>query len=640
MPTVAVERDALFKVLGRTYTDKEFDELCFEFGIELDEVTTEQEQARKMAGKEVALAAGAETTLYKIDIPANRYDLLCLEGLGRALLIFLKKQKAPNFRLVEPAGGAARQRMTVKAPTGVIRPYVVCAILRNCSFDHLSYNSFLDLQEKLHFNICRRRSLVAIGTHDLSSIKGPFTYDARPPQDIKFVPLQQEKEYRADELLDWYRTDEKGKHIKPYTDLIYDSPVYPVITDADGTVLSLPPIINGSHSKISPATKDVFIECTATDHTKGHIVLQTIVAMFSQYCADPFTIEPVDVVYENDGIPDETTPDLKTRDVEAKVPYIKSLIGVEDLETSKICDYLDMMQLPATLDVEKDAVTVAVPITRSDILHACDVAEDVAIAYGYNNVVKRVPPVLTTGKEQPVNLLTDLLRPELAGAGFTEVMTLALCSQEETFEFMNHKDDGKTAVVLSNPMTECFQIVRTSLLPGIMKTLENNKSLPKPLKLFEVSDVVLLDESADVGARNERRLAAVFVGQNTSGLEVIHGIVDRIMQLLAVHPSIAYIGQDDWDKLMGIHEDDFTAGAETKMSKEEVAKMMQEEREKITNLGAGSYEVRARRASRAVRRASCVVRRGRGILIFGGRRQQLVRLSSSPVHPLPFCVVA
>ena len=38
MPTVGVERDELFKVLGRSYTDKEFDELCFEFGIELDEV--------------------------------------------------------------------------------------------------------------------------------------------------------------------------------------------------------------------------------------------------------------------------------------------------------------------------------------------------------------------------------------------------------------------------------------------------------------------------------------------------------------------------------------------------------------------------------------------------------------------------
>lgn len=54
-----------------------------------------------------------------------------------------------------------------------------------------SYKSFIDLQDKLHHNICRKRSLVAIGTHDLDTLKGPFLFDARPPKDIKFKPLNQ-----------------------------------------------------------------------------------------------------------------------------------------------------------------------------------------------------------------------------------------------------------------------------------------------------------------------------------------------------------------------------------------------------------------------------------------------------------------
>ena len=61
------------------------------------------------------------------------------------------------------------------------------------------------------------------------------------------------------------------------------------------------------------------------------------------------------------------------------------------------------------------------------------------------------------------------------------------------------------------PFQECFEIVRASLLPGILKTLEHNKALSKPIKLFEISDVVLLDDTSDVGARNERRFAAVYV---------------------------------------------------------------------------------------------------------------------------------
>ena len=56
-----------------------------------------------------------EEVLYKIEVPANRYDLLCLEGLSRALRIFGGLEPAPTFSLVEPPGGAAaRQRLVVK----------------------------------------------------------------------------------------------------------------------------------------------------------------------------------------------------------------------------------------------------------------------------------------------------------------------------------------------------------------------------------------------------------------------------------------------------------------------------------------------------------------------------------------------
>lgn len=80
----------------------------------------------------------------------------------------------------------------------------MAAILRNVTFNHDSYKSFIDLQDKLHQNICRKRSLVAIGTHDLDTVVGPFTYDAKPPGDIKFQPLNQDKEYTATELMELY----------------------------------------------------------------------------------------------------------------------------------------------------------------------------------------------------------------------------------------------------------------------------------------------------------------------------------------------------------------------------------------------------------------------------------------------------
>lgn len=74
-----------------------------------------------------------------------------------------------------------------------------------------------------------------------------------------------------------------------YLHIIRDSPVYPVIYDSKRTVCSLPPIINGDHSKITMNTTNVFIEITALDQTKLEIVNRMMVTMFSGYTSEPFT---------------------------------------------------------------------------------------------------------------------------------------------------------------------------------------------------------------------------------------------------------------------------------------------------------------------------------------------------------------
>ena len=100
---------------------------------------------------------------------------------------------------------------------------------------------------------------------------------------------------------------------------------------------------------------------------------------------------------------------------------------------------------------------------------------------------------------------------------------------------MRRKIEDIPAVHISNPKTLEFQVARTSLLPGLLKTIQANRNMPLPLKLFEISDVVVKDAGAEVGARNERRLAAVFYNKSP-GFEIIHGLLDRIMQLLECSP--------------------------------------------------------------------------------------------------------
>jgi phenylalanyl-tRNA synthetase beta chain len=93
--------------------------------------------------------------------------------------------------------------------------------------------------------------------------------------------------------------------------------------------------------------------------------------------------------------------------------------------------------------------------------------------------------------------LSDIIRNECAYAGWTEVMPLILCPHDENFAWLNRVDDGRSVVKLANPKSAEFQVVRTSLVPGLVKTIRENKSIRLPLKLFETADIVLKDETLE-----------------------------------------------------------------------------------------------------------------------------------------------
>ena len=149
------------------------------------------------------------------------------------LNIFNGKQKSPNYRLKNTSRGDL-QSITATKDVGVtlwaslcvkadkalqtsrVRPYVSGAILRNVKFTKERYESFIALQDKLHQNLARQRTLVAIGTHDLDTIEGPFTYEALPPEEIKFAPLNQTKVMTATELMKFYEVSPTAVYVSRY----------------------------------------------------------------------------------------------------------------------------------------------------------------------------------------------------------------------------------------------------------------------------------------------------------------------------------------------------------------------------------------------------------------------------------------
>ena len=293
----------------------------------------------------------------------------------------------------------------------------------------------------------------------------------------------------------------------------------------------MPPIINSNHSKITLDTTNVFIDITATDKTKLEIVNQILVAMFSQYCEEPFTIEPVKVVSEHNG---ETriTPDLSPRPTQASSEYLNSVCGLNESRESlsKLLKRMCYAAQPSTSN--QDKLDISIPVTRADVLHEADIMEDVAIAYGFNNLPRHFPSTSSSvAAALPINKLADIVRLEAAMAGWAEVMPLILCSRDENYAWLNKPFNAAECVQLQNPKTAEYQIVRTSLIPGLLKTIRSNLHHSVPMKIFEVADVVFKDLQQERKARNEKHFAAAWYGK-ASGFEQVHGLLDRVMLML------------------------------------------------------------------------------------------------------------
>ena len=233
-----------------------------------------------------------------------------------------------------------------------------------------------------------------MGTHDLSKIKGPITYEALPPSKIIFQALKQTKKMDANALFKIYKDDIKMKKFIPILEK-FDK--YPVFYDKNRQVLSLPPIINSEATKITLNTKDVFIEITGTDLMKAKTCLAILAAQFSEHCGSGMKhkVEQVEIIYEGNDSQNEITPQMNCEEFNVELEYINRILGVE-LDVAKVKESAEKMGL-VLKNNQGQKLKFIVPPTRSDILHACDIIEDVGIGYGFNNIPKEFPENNTVG---------------------------------------------------------------------------------------------------------------------------------------------------------------------------------------------------------------------------------------------------
>ncbi|XP_068096588.1 leucine-rich repeat-containing protein 47 [Hyperolius riggenbachi] len=154
-----------------------------------------------------------------------------------------------------------------------VRPYIVCCVVKGMNLrPGNALKRFLTAQTKLHDDLCDKRTLATIATHDLQLVKGPLLYDARPPKEFKIVPLNR-KEINAKELVRQlqFEAEEQRKQKKrqnvsglhKYLRLLDGKENYPCLVDAENEVISFPPITNSDKTKITKTTQALLLEVTS-----------------------------------------------------------------------------------------------------------------------------------------------------------------------------------------------------------------------------------------------------------------------------------------------------------------------------------------------------------------------------------------
>ncbi len=485
MPTVTLNRKTIDKLMGQKLTDERLNDRIPYLGASIEKM---------------------DKDMIHLEIEPNRPDMLSEQGFARALSSFL----GINTGLRKYTAKKSSHKVIVENSVKSVRPYTACAIIKGLSFDDEKIKEVIQIQEKLHVTYGRNRKKVAIGIYPFEKIKTPIRFAAKKPADIKFQPLEFPRELNGLQILSQHPTG------RDYGHLLEGLEKYPVFIDANDKILSMPPIIN-SHDvgKINNGTKDVFIECSGFDYPVLGKCLNIIVTALADMGGEICTME-IDLYGKK-----IVSPDLSSKEITIDRDYIKKRLGM-DLKEKEI------KQLLFRMGYSYSKGNVNVPCYRADVLHQIDIVEDIAIAYGYENIEESIPKVVTVGEESDFEVFKRKIGDMLAGLGLIECKTFHITNKEYQSRMMNQEI---RVVELANALNKDYSCLTAWNIPLLIEILQNNKHNEYPQNIFSMGGIFKKDATVDTGVLEQESLACVLCSDE-SDYTRIRQILDYIFRMI------------------------------------------------------------------------------------------------------------
>jgi phenylalanyl-tRNA synthetase beta chain len=265
----------------------------------------------------------------------------------------------------------------------------------------------------------------------------------------------------------------------------------------------MPPVINSEETKVTEKTKNLFIDVTGTDQNAIEQALTIIVTSLADRGGKIYPVK----------IGNKKYPNLEPNKIKISPAYLSKRLGLKLTETN-IYDLLQKMGL----DYKKPYVLI--PAYRTDILHEIDIAEEIAIAYGYENFEEEIPNVSTIAKEDEFEKFKNKIANILTGFGLIETNTYNLTS--EKVQNKNMKAELKL-VKIANALNEDYNVLRAWMIPSSLEVLKNNRQYEYPQKIFEIGTVFTPEEKSRVSVLISHKEA-----NYTEARQILESLLDQL----------------------------------------------------------------------------------------------------------------
>lgn len=464
-------------------------------------------------GEELSSALDLQDIIFSIGITPNRPDCLSVIGIAREIAALTgKKLKLPGTALEENEENVERlTSVTVDDPD--LCPRYTARIVKNL----LIKPSPLWMRLRLEGAGMRAISnIVDITNFVMLEMGQPLhAFDYRYLAEGRIV-------VRRSRLGEVFTTlDGKERALKPDILLICDG-VKPVAIGG---------VMGGINSEVNDDTETVLLESAYFDPTSIRMSSKRLGMSTDASFRFERGIDPEGVIEAQNraarlmaklssgsicrGVIDRYPRQIKTAaNIPLRVRRVCEIVGAE-IKASEIITALESLEMTVRRDDQAgDAYLVTPPSFRVDIEREIDLIEEIVRIRGYESIPTTLPLVtLEPVRKGTRKIVEDMIRGNLTGNGYSEVITYSFVSPQWTYRLgIEEGDDRSRLVRIKNPLAEDQSVMRTTLLCGLLETMKRNARLSSfDLKIFEVGRV-FISQGKDELPRERNHLGCLLTG--------------------------------------------------------------------------------------------------------------------------------